>query len=191
MLNMRKIIFGLLLLLIIVPVYFNYKKEQRSAYVTTSIYDDTSTPQEDIKTKKVKEINPLTKDWNVFTSPVGMTIRYPEGWRVTDASYEYNGNKALHVWVYGPKREAPDLHGDTQAEFTMPVCYFSDTEEFSNECYGNGESLSLTYPSYGGHAPNAVYLREDNIKETEKYRTAIFEEEHKTAIMIMETARIQ
>jgi hypothetical protein len=119
--------------------------------------------------------------WNTFSNKFGMSLKYPNGWTVDDASYESKGEKALFVWIYGPKRTAPEEYGYTQAQFKMPVCYMEILKDFTNKCYRDTEELALLYPG-GTQSPNDVHLEKKDVQNTDEY---------KTAMKILETATLQ
>lgn len=113
-----------------------------------------------------------TQGWNTFTNKFGLSLKYPNGWTIGDASYQAQGVTVLFVWVLGPKRPAPAMYGYTQAQFDMALCYTNGT--FTNQCYGSkqGEILQLLYPG-GTQAPNNVMLKKDDVVNTDEYKTAM------------------
>ncbi len=148
-------------------------------YVTYPREDGTIVSTNTVKFTVLPNISAETTNWKTFTSKIGMSIKYPEGWNVTDASFEYNGQKTLFVWVYGPARNAPLAYGSTRAQFEMPVCYRN--YGFTNKCYGDYEMLGLLYPG-GTQAPNDIVIKKEDVQNTDEY---------KTAIQILATAKVQ
>ena len=113
-----------------------------------------------------------TQGWNTFTNKFGLSLKYPTGWTISDASYQSQGQTELFVWIMGPKRTAPAMYGYTQAQFDMASCYANGA--FTNECYGSkqGEILQLLYPG-GTQAPNTVSLDKAAVAGTDEYKTAM------------------
>jgi hypothetical protein len=114
-----------------------------------------------------------TSDWKIYTSEYGYTVKYPDGWEITEESssnpvYNQKYGQSIAFGIFGPWRN--DLPGAAgKAQFSAGVSYHKDQQKFLLD----ENTMGFIYPGKpGDQAVNNVDLSADFIKTSPEYSVA-------------------
>lgn len=115
-----------------------------------------------------------TADWNTYTnSQFSFTIKYPEGWKINDQSYNSDEQNNISFAIQGPLlNDIPEANGKNAYYIKALKWDPSSKALIPNTAFGNtGENFTLQKEP-GEQSPNEVPVGEDYIKNSAEHKTA-------------------